>query len=108
MRSFGAMLLFVVACGFILLPDAAHAAMAGGGGNFPWDTGLQSLQREFTGPLPFVIGVLAFVAAVAGLAFAHQHLSGIVNLLLIVTIVVSILVNIPNMMTLLAGSGAVV
>ena len=55
---------------------ASNALAAGAGGNLPWDTPLQTITTDATGPTAH--GITTVAAVLGGLAWAHsEHGAGI-------------------------------
>lgn len=88
---------------FVLSPDTAHASMSGGG--LPYEDGLQKLKQSFTGPVPFVISLVAIVACVGMLIFGGD-LSGFARTLIFIVLGVSTIAGASNIYTMFGGSGA--
>lgn len=95
----------IVSIGATLIPKLALAAAAGGA--LPWDTPLQTLKNDITGPVAFTIALLAMVAA--GAILIHRgELDDFVRRLLLVTMVAAFLVGVVNFASALGISGAIV
>ena len=91
----------------LLFVLTAPAALAGT--NMPWDTPIQTLEHDLTGPFATGVSVIAFVAAGIALIFGEE-LSGIIKKLLTIVVAISIIVfgnNILNLLGLI-HTGAVV
>lgn len=89
----------------LLAPSLAHAAAAGGA--MPWDTGLQTLERDLTGPVPFMIGMIGF--AVGGIVLIHGNDMGrFAQTLVYLLMVVSLMAAAPTAAAALGIAGAVV
>ncbi len=89
---------------FVLTAPAAFA-----GTNMPWDTPIQTLEHDLTGPFATGVSVIAFVAAGVALIFGEE-ISGIIKKLLTIVVAISIIVfgnNILNLLGLI-HTGAVV
>ncbi len=85
------------------------APVALAGTNMPWDTPIQTLEHDLTGPFATGVSVIAFVAAGIALIFGEE-LSGIIKKLLTIVVAISIIVfgnNILNLLGLI-HTGAVV
>lgn len=90
----------------VLLPDLALASPSGGG--LPWDDPLQTLADSFTGPVAYVVSVLALFASFAGLAFGGE-INDTTRRVFLVALIISGLVFITQLLTSLFGvSGAVI
>jgi type IV secretion system protein VirB2 len=90
----------------LVLPDAAHAANAGGGA-LPWDTPLTTLRNDLTGPVAFTISLLAMVAAGAALVFGGE-INEFVRRIIMLVLVAAFLVGVTNLASALGIAGAVV
>jgi type IV secretory pathway VirB2 component (pilin) len=101
---------YVVAAVFVLaallLPGLAHAA-TGGGGGLPWDTGLQTVEREMTGPVPFMIGMVGFGVGLCMLVFGHE-MNSFAKTLIFLLFAVSAACAAPTMAAALGIAGALV
>lgn len=87
-----------------LHPSLAHAASAGG--NLPWDTPLQTLKNDITGPVAFTISLLAMVACGAALVFGGE-IGEFVRRIIMLVLVASFVVGATNLASLLGITGAV-
>ena len=58
------------ACLLVAAPSLAHAA--GAGGTMPWDSNIQKISADFTGPLAYALAIIGCVAAGAMLIFAQE------------------------------------
>jgi len=101
------LLFFVFVFLAVLLPDMAHAAGAGGGGNLPWDTPLQNLRQDLTGPVAFTLSLLAFFCAGVALVFGGE-MSHFTRGMVISVMVCAMLTGIVNVASALGIAGAVV
>jgi len=91
--------------GSVFIPKLALASSTGG--TLPWDTPLQTLKNDITGPVAFTIALLAMVAA--GAILIHRgELDDFVRRLLLVTMVAAFLVGVVNFASALGISGAIV
>lgn len=88
------------------LPHHAFAAYAGTGA--PWDTPFQKFISEITGPIPFIVGVVAMVGSLTGVLLARHEMNALLSTLMFIILIVSILTNIVNFMMWMGGSGAIV
>ena len=89
---------------FVLTTSVALA-----GTNMPWDTPIQTLEHDLTGPFATGVSVIAFVAAGIALIFGEE-LSGIIKKLLTIVVAISIIVfgnNILNLLGLIHTGAAV-
>ena len=90
--------------GILCLSDNAIASTAGG---LPWDTPIQTLQNDLTGPVATGISVIAFLAAGAALVFGEE-LGGIAKKALFVVLGVAMIVMGNNFLAALGLSGALI
>ena len=91
----------------LLLVATVHPALASTGGGLPWDTPLQTLQNDLTGPVATAVSVLALFAAGAALVFGEE-LGLFVRRALLLVIAIAFLVLGSNFLTALGLTGAVV
>jgi type IV secretion system protein TrbC len=82
-------------------------AIASTGGGLPWDTPLQTLQNDLTGPVATTISVLALFAAGGALVFGEE-LGLFVRRALLLVIAIAFLVLGTNFLTALGLTGATV
>ncbi len=82
-------------------------AMASTAGGLPWDTPIQMLQNDLTGPVATGISVIAFLAAGAALVFGEE-LGGIAKKALFVVLGVAMIVLGNNFLAALGLSGALI
>lgn len=68
----------------------ANDALAGGA-SLPWDTPIQTLQNNLTGPVATAISVVAFLAAGAALVFGEE-LGGIAKKALYIVLGIAMIV----------------
>jgi type IV secretion system protein VirB2 len=80
--------------------------MASTGGGLPWDTPLQTLQNDLTGPVATTVSVLALFAAGAALVFGEE-LGLFVRRALLLVVAIAFLVLGNNFLTALGLTGAV-
>jgi type IV secretory pathway VirB2 component (pilin) len=85
---------------------AAHAAAAGGG-NLPWDTPLDTLKNDLTGPVAFTISLLAMVACGAALVFGGE-INEFVRRIIMLVLVCAFIVGVSNLASALGITGAIV
>ena len=69
---------------------AASSAYAGAA--LPWDTAVQTITRNLTGPVAAAISIVAFLAAGATLVFGGDELGNVAKRLLYVVLGVAIIV----------------
>jgi type IV secretion system protein TrbC len=94
----------VLAGGLSLFIGTACATTTGG---LPWDTPIQTLQNDLTGPVATGISVIAFLAAGAALVFGEE-LGGIAKKALFVVLGVAMIVLGNNFLSALGLSGALI
>jgi len=83
-----------------------QAALASTGGGLPWDSPLQTLQNDLTGPVATTVSVLALFAAGAALVFGEE-LGLFVRRALLLVVAIAFLVLGNNFLTALGLTGAV-
>jgi type IV secretion system protein VirB2 len=92
---------------FLLLAFATlRPALASTGGGLPWDTPLQTLQNDLTGPVATSISVLALFAAGGALVFGEE-IGLFVRRALLLVIAIAFLVLGSNFLTALGLTGAI-
>jgi type IV secretory pathway VirB2 component (pilin) len=91
----------------LLLLALAQPALASTGGGLPWDTPLQTLQNDLTGPVATAVSVLALFAAGAALVFGEE-LGQFVRRALLLVVAIAFLVLGSNFLSALGLSGSVV
>jgi len=94
------------AAGLWLTAGRAMASSSGGG--MPWDTPLENLRNDLTGPVATGIGVIAFFAAGAMLVLGHEEMNSIVKRVLYIVLGVALVVMGNNALTYLGLTGATV
>jgi len=95
-------LLLVFAFGF----TAVFAGTGGGGGQLGLETPVQTLVDGLTGPWLFGVSTLAMVLALAQLAFGGE-LGAVGRSLIFLILIITLLINIVNVMQSLFGQGIV-
>jgi type IV secretion system protein TrbC len=83
------------------------SAMASTGGGLPWDTPLQTLQNDLTGPVATAVSVLALFAAGAALVFGEE-MGPFIRRVLLLVVAIALLVLGANFLQALGLTGAVV
>jgi len=81
--------------------------LASTGGGLPWDTPLQTLQNDLTGPVATAVSVLALFAAGAALVFGEE-LGPFVRRALLLVVAIAFLVLGSNFLSALGLTGAVI
>ena len=81
-------------------------ALASTGGGLPWDSPLQTLQNDLTGPVATTVSVLALFAAGAALVFGEE-MGLFVRRALLLVVAIAFLVLGNNFLTALGLTGAV-
>jgi len=61
---------FCLALAIVIGPSLALAA--GAGGTMPWDSNIQKISQDFTGPIAYAVALIGCVAAGALLIFAQE------------------------------------
>ena len=92
---------------FAFMLATLQAALASTGGGLPWDTPLQTLQNDLTGPVATTVSVLALFAAGAALVFGEE-LGPFVRRALLLVVAIAFLVLGTNFLSALGLSGAVI
>jgi len=90
----------------LLLTSAGGVFAAGaGGGALPWNTSITNLASSLTGGWAVGVATVALAVAFATLAFSSD-LSGVGRTLVVLTISISGLLLLTNLLTALFGGGA--
>lgn len=84
-----------------------RSALASTGGGLPWDTPLQTLQNDLTGPVATAVSVLALFAAGAALVFGEE-MGPFIRRVLLLVVAIALLVLGTNLLSALGLTGAVV
>jgi type IV secretion system protein VirB2 len=82
-------------------------ALASTGGGLPWDTPLQTLQNDLTGPVATAVSVMALFAAGAALVFGEE-MGPFVRRALLLVVAIAFLVLGNNFLSALGLTGAVI
>ncbi|OCS26133.1 conjugal transfer protein TrbC [Campylobacter fetus subsp. venerealis CCUG 33872] len=90
---------------FIFGAVFAFASTTGGG--LPWESPLQTIKASLTGPVAFIISLVAIVAAGVGLVFGGEF-SGFVKTLIYIVLVIALIVGSASFMNLFGISGALI
>lgn len=101
----GNALVQAVLLGALLCAGAVMAS--GGGGGMPWESPLTTLKESLTGPVAFVISILAIVGAGAGLIFGGGEMSAFVKTVLYIVIVIALIMGASAFMNNMGWSSAV-
>src|ERR1700735_2570497 len=91
----------------LILLATIQPALASTGGGLPWDTPLQTLQNDLTGPVATAVSVLALFAAGGALVFGEE-LGMFVRRALLLVVAIAFLVLGNNFLTALGLTGAVI
>lgn len=84
---------------------ASQPALAGGGGNLPWESPLQQIQQSITGPVAGFIA-LAAVATAGGMLIFGGELNDFARRLMYLVLVAGILLGATQIVGLFGASGA--
>lgn len=83
----------------------AYASTTGGG--LPWESPLATIKTSITGPVAFIISLVAIVAAGVGLVFGGEF-SGFVKTLIYIVLVIALIVGATNFISIFTTSGALI
>ncbi len=89
----------------VLAPGTAMASTGGGG--LPWDSILQTLMMDLTGPVAFTISLLAMVACGAALIFGGE-INEFIRRMIMLVLVAGFLVAVTNFASAIGITGAIV
>ncbi len=104
-RNWLPLLILILAVAVICHPDVAQASSSGG--SLPWDTPLQTLKNDLTGPVAFTISLLAMVACGAALVFGGE-INEFIRRIVMLVLVCAFIVGVTNLASALGITGAVV
>ncbi|WP_291950057.1 TrbC/VirB2 family protein [Campylobacter sp.] len=77
------------------------------GAGLPWESPLQTIKASITGPVAFVVSILAMVGAGVGLVFGAEF-NGFIKTLLSIVLAVSIVIGATNFISIFNTSGALI
>ncbi|EAJ5683704.1 conjugal transfer protein TrbC [Campylobacter lari] len=77
------------------------------GAGLPWESPLQTIKASITGPVAFVVSILAMVGAGVGLVFGAEF-SGFIKTLFSIVLAVSIVIGATNLISIFNTSGALI
>jgi type IV secretory pathway VirB2 component (pilin) len=98
---------FLIIMAMILGSHGAWAVGTGGGGAMPWDTTLNSLATDLTGPTAYSLALIALACCGFALAFGGE-MNHFVRGVVYVVLVVALLTGATAGATALGLTGAVV
>ena len=90
-----------------LVVGVNRSALASTTGGLPWDSAIQTLQNDLTGPVATAISVIAFLAAGGALVFGEE-LGGIAKKGLYVVLGVAFIVLGNQFLSVLGLTGALI
>ena len=99
----------VLALGMLALvhPRVALAAAAGGGGNLPWETPLQTVETSITGPVAYAVSLIAIFAAGATLVWGGE-ISEFTRRIIFVVLVIGLMAFAAQVYSSIFANGAIV
>jgi type IV secretion system protein TrbC len=100
------LMLFAVLVLF-LMPHVAHAVSETGSKDLPFEEPLTKLTDSIKGPVAFSISLIGIVAAGAVLIFGGE-MSGFLRTMVFLVLVIAIIVNASNIITMVGGDGALI
>ena len=77
------------------------------GGGLPWESPLQIIKASITGPVAFVMSILAIIGAGAGLIWGGEF-SGFIKTLFYIVLVIALVVGATNLINIFNTSGALI
>lgn len=83
----------------------AHPALASSGGNLPWESPLEQIQKSITGPVAGFIA-LAAVAVAGGMLIFGGELNDFARRLMYIVLVAGILLGSTQIVALFGSTGA--
>ncbi|EHP6673977.1 TrbC/VirB2 family protein [Campylobacter jejuni] len=90
-----------------LILGLGYALASTTGAGLPWESPLQTIKQSISGPVAFVISLLAIIAAGAGLVWGGE-LSGFLKTLIYIVIIIALVVGANSFMSLFTTSGALI
>ena len=99
----------IILLSFLLLLTAApavHASSTGGGGSLPWDTPLQTVQQDLTGPVAKAVSLVAIVGAGIVLMFLHAEMNALMKIFVWLVMIIGLVMGANAFMTTAGASGA--
>lgn len=91
----------------LVRPRAALAAAAGGGGNLPWETPLQTIQQSITGPVAYAVSLIAIFAAGATLVWGGE-ISEFTRRIIFVVLVIALMAFAAQVYSSVFSNGAII
>ncbi|EFO4793577.1 conjugal transfer protein TrbC [Campylobacter coli] len=77
------------------------------GAGLPWESPLETIKASLSGPVAFVISLLAIIGAGAGLVWGGE-LSGFIKTLIYIVLVVAVIIGANSFIGMFSGSGALI
>ncbi|EPA8620906.1 TrbC/VirB2 family protein [Campylobacter coli] len=77
------------------------------GAGLPWEGPLEQIKASLSGPVAFIMSILAIIGAGAGLIWGGE-LSGFIKTLIYIVLVIAIVVGAGNFMGIFNTSGALI
>ena len=102
MKTKHVLILAAIVLTMLVIPDAWAAQTS----TAPWNTGFTNLKTELTGPIPFIIGLVAMAGSLGVFIMARHELSGLMQILLALVFVVGILFNGVAALACMGGTAA--
>lgn len=90
------------------LPAKTALAVTNGGGSLPWDTPLQTVAKDLTGPFAYSIALIGLACVAGGLVYNRGEIGDFMRSLIFLVMAISLLVGGATALNALGITGAVI
>ncbi|ELZ8966078.1 TrbC/VirB2 family protein [Campylobacter coli] len=90
-----------------LVLGLGYALASTTGAGLPWEGPLEQIKASLSGPVAFIMSILAIIGAGAGLIWGGE-LGGFIKTLIYIVLVIAIVVGAGNFMGIFNTSGALI
>lgn len=91
----------------LLVLGLSYAVASTSGAGLPWEGPLETIKQSISGPVAFVVSLLALIGAGAGLIWGGE-LSGFIKTLIYVVVVIALIVGANSFLSMFTTSGALI
>lgn len=91
----------------LLVLGLSYALASTSGAGLPWEGPLETIKQSISGPVAFVVSLLALIGAGAGLVWGGE-LSGFIKTLIYVVVVIALIVGANSFLSMFTTSGALI
>ncbi|WP_144600714.1 TrbC/VirB2 family protein [Campylobacter coli] len=77
------------------------------GAGLPWESPLETIKASISGPVAFVVSILAIIGAGVGLIWGNEF-SGFIKTLFYLVLVIALIVGANSFISLFSTSGALI